>query len=166
MSKCCNDCGSAVETPRHRFCEACAFLRFRRRRGPSATWAQFQAEREASRQRGSTEQRGYGREHRRRRAAWKRRVDAGEVLCARCHKPIIPGTKWHLDHGPDRNTYLGPSHASCNVAAANATRPRSVVKPTPNPPAPVDDNGRVIRVPHTDGGFTTPTGRWKWSMDW
>lgn len=39
--------------------------------------------------------------------------------CARCHKPIETGQAWHLDHSPDRTTYLGPSHAHCNASAGN-----------------------------------------------
>jgi len=45
---------------------------------------------------------------------------AGKATCARCGEPIHPEDDWHLDHNADRNGYLGPSHASCNLAAAAA----------------------------------------------
>jgi len=65
--------------------------------------------------------RRYGSTHKRIRAAWARRIAAGEpVACARCGRWIAPGTPWHLDHD-DRNPgqYLGPSHARCNVQTWN-----------------------------------------------
>lgn len=73
------------------------------------------------------------------RAAWKPRIEAGDVLCYRCGQPILPGTRWDLDHttaklhldssdmfNPD---LLHPSHAYCNrrhgqgIAAARRRPP-------------------------------------------
>ena len=65
---------------------------------------------------GSTVARGYGRHHKRLRAVWARQVEAGQVDCARCGRPISPGQLWDLDHSEDRSGYLGPSHADCNRA--------------------------------------------------
>jgi hypothetical protein len=48
-------------------------------------------------------------------------VRAGKATCARCGEPIHPeDDDWHLDHNADRNGYLGPSHARCNLAAGAA----------------------------------------------
>jgi hypothetical protein len=58
--------------------------------------------------------RGYGSEHRKLRAQWKPRVDAGQVACALCGYLIASGEAWHLDHTPDRTAYRGPAHAECN----------------------------------------------------
>jgi hypothetical protein len=65
---------------------------------------------------GSTVERGYGYQHKKLRAQWKVKVEAGEVDCARCGHPIEPGTPWDLDHNEDRTAYLGPSHRACNRA--------------------------------------------------
>jgi hypothetical protein len=63
---------------------------------------------------GTTAQRGYGVQHEQLRKVLERRVAAGLGVCARCHKPIAPGTPWDLDHADDRRGYLGPSHRACN----------------------------------------------------
>jgi hypothetical protein len=63
---------------------------------------------------GKTTQRGYGTAHQRERKRWAREVEKGVVACARCGRPIAPGTPWDLDHLPDRSGYLGPSHRRCN----------------------------------------------------
>lgn len=47
-------------------------------------------------------------------------VRAGKATCARCGDPIHPEDDGHLDHNAERNGYLGPSHARCNLAAAAA----------------------------------------------
>jgi hypothetical protein len=62
-------------------------------------------------------QRGYGPEHRRIRREVARVVDAGLARCCRCGEPIIPGSKWDLDHTEDRGGYLGPAHRRCNRRA-------------------------------------------------
>jgi hypothetical protein len=68
----------------------------------------------------STTARGYGHMHQQRRKRWAAKVRQGTVCCARCGLTIEPGEKWHLDHADDRNGYLGPSHARCNLEAAAA----------------------------------------------
>jgi hypothetical protein len=72
----------------------------------------------------SREARGYGLRHKRARAGWERKVRTGKVACARCKKPIIPGQPWHLDHTDDREGYLGPSHAICNLRASGGSHDR------------------------------------------
>ena len=73
---------------------------------------------------------------------------AGKATCARCGEPIHPEDDWHLDHNADRNGYLGPSHASCNLAAAaavtNGRRPPTHSGTTTRPSAIVYGNERVI----------------------
>lgn len=63
----------------------------------------------------SASERGYGKEHREERARWKPIVDAGQAYCCLCHHWIEPGTKWHLDHTPDRTAYRGVAHFGCNT---------------------------------------------------
>jgi hypothetical protein len=70
------------------------------------------------RPKGSTTQRGYGARHQAERRAWEPLVQTGTVLCVRCGFPILPGSRWHLDHEDDGLHYLGPSHARCNLQAA------------------------------------------------
>jgi hypothetical protein len=70
------------------------------------------------RPKGSTTARGYGSNHQGTRKRWKPIVESGATLCVRCGLPIIPGTRWHLDHRDDKLGYLGPAHARCNLAAA------------------------------------------------
>lgn len=75
--------------------------------------------RERDKARGTTTQRGYGATHQRARQQIKPAVEAGQVTCARCFKPIAPGEPWQLDHqDEDRTKYLGPSHKLCNLSAA------------------------------------------------
>ena len=69
-----------------------------------------------------TTQRGYGATHKQTRRMWQRMIEAGEAYCARCSLPIVSGQPWDLDHSDDRLGYLGPSHRSCNVGAANRRR--------------------------------------------
>jgi hypothetical protein len=35
------------------------------------------------------------------RAHWAPKVDAGDVVCRRCHEPIRPGQDWDLGHDHD-----------------------------------------------------------------
>jgi hypothetical protein len=65
----------------------------------------------------NTTARGYGTPHQRERQRWAPYVNAGQVRCARCGQPIIPGTAWDLGHSNDRSTWTGPEHARCNRAA-------------------------------------------------
>lgn len=67
-----------------------------------------------SKPKASSSKRGYGAEHRRIRAKWQAVVDRGEVSCCLCGQPIAPGSRWHLDHTPDRTGYRGPAHVGCN----------------------------------------------------
>ena len=81
-------------------------------------------ERHRPRQASSTAK-GYGKEHRRLRARWKRRVEAGGVVCARCGWLIAPGELWDLGHSDDdRSRYVGPEQRSCNRSKGQ-TGPRS-----------------------------------------
>jgi hypothetical protein len=77
---------------------------------------------------GRTGERGYGTEHQKLRKRWSREVAAGVVACARCGRPIVPGTPWDLDHAPGKAGYLGPSapalQPSDRDASSGATRVR------------------------------------------
>ena len=65
----------------------------------------------------------YGRAHRRLRAAWHPLVVAGEVDCARCHLPILPGQPWDLGHADDDPTrYAGPEHRHARHCPAGGNR--------------------------------------------
>jgi hypothetical protein len=80
--------------------------------------------------RGTTSERGYGREHVRLRAWWKVKVDRGSVSCARCGLPITPGTPWDLGHDDDdRSRYTGPEHARCNRATNETGRTTAQLAP-------------------------------------
>lgn len=46
----------------------------------------------------STGARGYGHRHQSLRKQWRRLVDMGAVVCARCGFPIVPGEPWDLGH--------------------------------------------------------------------
>ena len=68
------------------------------------------AEHEA--RRGTAEQRGYGREHRRLRAAYARRMAAGERFTCR-HCGLTVTAPWDLGHNDERTAWTGPEHATC-----------------------------------------------------
>jgi len=74
-------------------------------------------DRQADKERGRRQARGYDRGHERLRLHWAPRVAMGAVQCARCSRPILPGQSWALDHNDDRTGYLGPSHETCNNRA-------------------------------------------------
>ena len=74
--------------------------------------------REQDRARGTKAERGYTTEHVRLRAELAPIVAAGRAVCHRCREPIAPDADWHLDHTDDRTSWLGPSHAFCNLSAA------------------------------------------------
>ena len=67
--------------------------------------------------RGATTRDGWGHAHQRRRASLAPSANAGKATCCRCHQPIHAGEDWHLDRSEDRTSYIGVSHASCNLAA-------------------------------------------------
>lgn len=71
--------------------------------------------------RGTRQQRGYGSEHDRLRAAWQAILDTGKpIICWRpgCGKRIDPKT-WDLGHDDhDRTIYRGPECIGCNRATA------------------------------------------------
>ncbi len=82
----------------------------------------------------TTKQRGYGIQHQKLRAQWKRVVEAGQ---AQCHattclmqsRAIMPTEPWDLGHDPHRN-WTGPEHRRCN--RADGARRKN--NPTPPPP--------------------------------
>ena len=88
----------------------------------------------------------YGGLHRRERRKWERVVQAGDAVCARCGRPIVPGSAWHLDHedSGEARDYLGPSHAACNQAAGAR---RALIAQAP-PPAPAPAARRAERANH------------------
>jgi hypothetical protein len=74
---------------------------------------------------GTTSERGYGAKHRRLRADWQSRIDAGErVVCWRCDEAgephlILPGEPFDLGHDDlDRTKWRGPECPSGNRATA------------------------------------------------
>jgi hypothetical protein len=74
----------------------------------------------------STKARGYGRPHRRLRAALAPEVAAGLHHCARCGELIKPGEAWDLGHDDhDRRFYTGPEHRHCNRATSKTRRTTS-----------------------------------------
>ncbi|TLF33243.1 hypothetical protein FE256_03880 [Microbacterium sp. 5K110] len=84
-------------------------------------------QRERERQRGTRQQRGYGPDHERTRAAWEIEVQTGRIRCANpnCLRPddpfIHPGEPWDLGHTPDRTGYRGPEHSGCNRSEGGRT---------------------------------------------
>lgn len=78
--------------------------------------------RERDRARGSASARGYGQDHRRLRATYQRRMDAGETFtCWRCGVVIDPAA-FDLGHcDDDRTVTHGPENLGCNRATAGRT---------------------------------------------
>lgn len=67
--------------------------------------------------RGSARQRGYDTTHDALRAAWQRRIDAGEdVRCADGCGTKITGRMWQLGHDHQRGGYLGPQTIAHNTS--------------------------------------------------
>jgi hypothetical protein len=63
--------------------------------------------------------RGYGADHKRRRRAAKKTVEAGQGICWRCGEPLTAGEQFDLGHDDDdRSITRGPEHQNCNRAAA------------------------------------------------
>ncbi len=112
----CRRCGKPATSSRHHYCDGCREAtahRRRRRDGRKRTT------------RGKTSARGYGNRHQALRKQWAPKVAAGEVLCARCGRPIVPGTPWDLGHSDtDRRFYTGPEHRRCNRATAGRRKHR------------------------------------------
>lgn len=95
----CKRCGQETSSPHSPYC------RYHR---PSFEQRQFWAAKGRS-------SRGYGSAHKALRVRYARLVDAGQAICARCHRPIFPGEPWDLGHvDGDRSRYAGPEHRSCN----------------------------------------------------
>jgi hypothetical protein len=86
---------------------------------PSHLW---EAHREAHKNaaKPSPSARGYGSEHERARERWRPFVEAGQVVCRRCERPIVPGEPWHLGHDDEHPDPANsrPEHAGCNQATA------------------------------------------------
>jgi hypothetical protein len=94
--------------------------------------------------------RGYGWQHQKERARWAKRVEKGDVICARCRRPILPGQKWDLGHldGTERTVYSGPEHARCNRATSTHRAQRQ-------------------QRPNCDPGYASREGkRLRWSRVW
>jgi hypothetical protein len=69
----------------------------------------------------------YGYPHKKLRAQWKVKVEAGSVDCARCGLPIEPDALWDLGHADeDPSQYSGPEHRACNRATLTHARNKSV----------------------------------------
>lgn len=67
----------------------------------------------------SARERGYGQEHRRKRAALIADLKANPGKpCSRCGQPMYVEQSLHLDHTDRRDGYRGLSHAKCNLRAA------------------------------------------------
>jgi hypothetical protein len=75
----------------------------------------------------TTDRAAWGWRHQQDRARWKSIVDGGGVVCGVCHRYILPGTPWHLDHVVPqslggREGLKHPAHAACNISKGGANR--------------------------------------------
>ena len=69
----------------------------------------------------TTTERGYGHTHAKLRKRYASRMAQGEAFpCTRCHRVVMHGMAWDLDHDDTRQGYLGPAHRSCNRRAGQA----------------------------------------------
>jgi hypothetical protein len=87
-------------------------------------------------------------------------VVSGQVSCARCGEPILPGQRWDLGHvDGDRSRYNGAEHARCN-RATSARRPwQSTRKPQPElepERSGLDARDERWRVPWLEEFLTVP----------
>jgi len=80
----------------------------------------------------------YGPEHRALKAAWQKRIDAGETIhCSRGCGRRLTGKAWDLGH-LTRTTYRGPECIPCN-RATNAHRAAQRQRPKPTHPGLIGD---------------------------
>jgi hypothetical protein len=86
-----------------------------------------------------TTDRGYGIEHKRKRAEWAPVVATGQARChaKRCLHPsraIDPDEAWDLGHNESRTRWTGPEHARCNRSegATRGNKQRKTLASTPN----------------------------------
>lgn len=97
------------------------------------------------------------------RARWRPVVEAGEAICWRCRRVIVPDPTrrdggWHVGHVEDRAlggalgpTNQAPEHADCNLKAGgrlgaaitNARRNPSPTSTTPRPRMTPEPNRRI-----------------------
>jgi hypothetical protein len=112
----CRRCGQPAASSRHHYCDSCRAVTAKKHHRSSAELFNPL----------STKERGYGADHRRRRAVWKPKVDRGDVSCPYCGRWIQPGTAWDLSHPFDDKTQSPvPWHMSCNRKyAASVTKNR------------------------------------------
>ncbi len=115
----CTRCGSATWSPSSPYCEQhsleAAALRANRTRKTKLSKAQVARERERQRRRvrprPSKAERGYDAKFRKERERVARVVAAGNALCARCGRPILPWQEWDLGHVDSNRALLaGPEH--------------------------------------------------------
>jgi hypothetical protein len=110
--------------------------------------------------------RRYGAAHQRLRKLWAPKVERGEVACARCHRPIYPGQRWHLDHDDhDPTQYLGPSHVKCNLSTWHRLTPAQQARSAYGRGWANVNARRGARKPARQPKATTP-GRAFHSRDW
>jgi hypothetical protein len=127
----CARCGrGGVRGSGRRYCDPC---RQELRRGSVSHLNPAAAQRKLQRDRirAATFSRGYGNEHQKLRKRWTPKVERGDVNCARCGKPIDPGSPWDLGHDDqDRSRYSGPEHRRCNRGAPSRKRAGAAVRTT------------------------------------
>jgi hypothetical protein len=98
----CRFCGAPTWSPHSPYCRA---------HRPSLEQRQLWATK-------SRAAKGYGEAHKAIRKRYAALVATGLAVCARCGRPIMPGTPWDLGHvDGDKSRYRGPEHRSCNRKA-------------------------------------------------
>lgn len=120
---------------RHRYCATCQVealnVRVARRSRRNMTDVELAAARgrEKRRQRVRPGHSSvYGALHQALRRVVRPTVEAGQAVCWRCRRPIVPGQAWDLGHvDGDPSRYAGPEHASaadCPMGGNRATARR------------------------------------------